>query len=137
MDNKYLNTESNQRTFKVPEDYFANLESRVLANIDSSITPIPKVVPLYKNRYIWTTAAAAIALLFGIKFFFTPNSNTLNKDSIESYLEYNQSFSLNNDIINALDEEDFNDLKDNIEIKQSQIDHYVLSHIDIEYYLNE
>ncbi|MDM1398510.1 hypothetical protein QK342_10265 [Myroides odoratimimus] len=137
MDNKYLNTKDPKDTFKVPEDYFANLESRVLANIDSSITPTPKIVPLYKNRYIWTTAAAAIALLFGIKFFFSPDSNSLNKDSIENYLEYNQSFSLNNDIINALDEEDFNDLKDNIEIKQSQIDHYVLSHIDIEYYLNE
>ncbi|MEK6511731.1 hypothetical protein [Myroides odoratimimus] len=137
MDNKYLNTKDPKGTFKVPEDYFANLEHRVLANIDSSITPTPKVVPLYKSRYIWTTAAAAIALLFGITFFFTPGSNTLNKDSIESYLEYNQSFSLNNNIINALDEEDLNDLKDNIEIKQSQIDHYVLSHIDIEYYLNE
>ncbi|MCC9043116.1 hypothetical protein LNQ81_10565 [Myroides sp. M-43] len=137
MHNKYSNNNNPKHVFKIPEDYFANLESRVISAVENT-TPTPKVIPLYKNKFVWMVAVACIALFVGISTVYkTEKSNRINNENIETYLEYNQSYSLNNEIINSLNEEDLEDLEDNIEIQQSQLDHYLLSHIDIEYYLNE
>lgn len=137
MHNDFLSKNPKKQVFKIPNNYFAQLEDKVLARIEDT-TPTPKITPLYKNKFIWMAAAACISLLIGISFVYkTEKSNQLNNDNIENYLEYNLSYSLNNEIINSLEDKDIKDLEENIEIKQSQIDHYVLSHIDIEYYLNE
>lgn len=137
MENKYLNNNDPKKVFKIPEDYFANLENRVLSAIENTPST-PKIVPLYKKKYVWVAVAASLSLLLGISILFkTENNNRVNNDNLENYLEYNLTYSQNNDIINALDDEDIKELEQNIEIKQSQLDHYVLSHIDIEYYLNE
>lgn len=137
MENKLLSNNSPKQVFKVPEDYFANLENRVLSAVENT-TPAPKVIPLYRNKFVWMVAVACLALFIGISTVYkTEKNNQINNENIENYLEYDQSYSLNNDIINSLNEEDIKDLEENIEIQQSQLDHYVLSHIDIEYYLNE
>lgn len=137
MENKLLNNKSPKQVFKVPEDYFANLENRVLSAVENT-TPTPKVIPLYKNKFVWMVAVACLALFVGISAVYkTEKNNQINNENIETYLEYNQSYSLNNEIINSLNDEDIKDLEENIEIQQSQLDHYLLSHIDIEYYLNE
>lgn len=137
MENKLLNNKSPKQVFKVPQDYFAHLENRVLSSVENT-TPTPKVIPLYKNKFVWMVAVACLALFVGINAVYkTEKNNQINNENIETYLEYNQSYSLNNEIINSLNEEDIKDLEENIEIQQSQLDHYLLSHIDIEYYLNE
>ncbi|WP_121965454.1 hypothetical protein [Myroides sp. N17-2] len=137
MENKLLNNKSPKQVFKVPEDYFANLENRVLSAVENT-TPTPKVIPLYRNKFVWMVAVACLTLFVGISAVYkTEKNNQINNENIETYLEYNQSYSLNNEIINSLNEEDIKDLEENIEIQQSQLDHYLLSHIDIEYYLNE
>jgi hypothetical protein len=136
MHNDFLSKNNPKQVFKVPDDYFAQLENKVMASIENT-TPAHKIIPLYKNKYVWMVAAACVSLFIGISFVYKTEKNNQLNNNIENYLEYNLSYSLNNEIINSLDDQDIEELEQNIDIKQSQIDHYVLSHIDIEYYLNE
>ncbi|KUF40319.1 hypothetical protein HX017_13670 [Myroides marinus] len=136
MHNDFLNKNNPKQVFKVPDDYFAQLEGKVMASIENT-APAPKIIPLYKNKYVWMVAAACVSLFIGISFVYKTEKNNQLNNNIENYLEYNLSYSLNNEIINSLDDKDIEELEQNIDIKPSQLDHYVLSHIDIEYYLNE
>ncbi|MEC4117088.1 hypothetical protein [Myroides phaeus] len=133
---KQLQNTDAKKVFKVPEDYFKNLEQRVFDQLENAPKE-SKVIPLKRNRFIWVAAASVVALLALTLTFKFEKSTKIEKESLENYLEYNQSYSLSNDIINALDEDDIQEIENSININQTQIDHYVLSHIDIEYYLNE
>lgn len=133
---KQLQNTDAKKVFKVPEDYFKNLEQRVFDQLENA--PIePKTIPIKRNKFFWMAAASIVALLALTFVYKFENSTKIETESLENYLEYNQSYSLSNDIINALDEEDLQEIENTININQTQIDHYVLTHIDIEYYLTE
>lgn len=133
---KPLQNTDAKKVFKVPEDYFKNLEQRVFDQLENA--PIEqKIIPLKKNKFLWIAAASIISLLALTFVFKIENSSKIENESLENYLVYNQPYSLSNDIINALDEDDIQEIENTININQTQIDHYVLTQIDIEYYLNE
>ncbi len=133
---KQLQNTDAKKVFKVPEDYFMNLEQRVFDKLENA--PIePKTIPLKRNKFFWIAAASIVALIAMTFVFKFENSTKIETESLENYLEYNQSYSFSNDIINSLNDDDIQDIENTININQTQIDHYVLTHIDIEYYLNE
>ncbi|TVZ56260.1 hypothetical protein OD91_1542 [Lutibacter sp. Hel_I_33_5] len=66
-----VNTEKRHNTdlgLKIPEDYFSKSKQSILNKIADEEKG--KVVPLYRNLYVWS-AAAVIALLFTV-FVFNP-----------------------------------------------------------------
>lgn len=85
-----------KRTPNVPsDDYFAELANKVLRE-NPSVSPKPKVVPLYRRPVFWVASAAAAVLLIvllqpktteitqsGVDF------NDLSRGEILAYVEYN------------------------------------------------
>ncbi|MDR0229479.1 MAG: hypothetical protein LBI72_10535 [Flavobacteriaceae bacterium] len=132
MDNSILKNSKRSKVFKVPEGYFDDLDSAVLQKINTS-KHAPKTRRLTYTWYF--TAAAVIAILLALPFVFkTEKAATISKDDIESYLEYNATYGVTSDVINSLDTEDFQEIEKTIPIKEKDVDEYVLTHIDLEYY---
>lgn len=76
-----------KESFKVPEHYFENLESRIQQRLASS----PKgVFPLWKNKWLGWSAAAAVLLIFVLRPIPQGESfefEDLARSDIEAYLE--------------------------------------------------
>ncbi|MDR2221337.1 MAG: hypothetical protein LBE34_01230 [Flavobacteriaceae bacterium] len=124
------------KAFKIPEGYFEELDIA----LQKKISP-PKSTPTIRkiNQKWYYGAVAAIALLLSLPLLNRNNTvenSTLTKEDIESYLEYNSTYGVTSDIINTLDKEDFKEMETSIPLKDKDVDEYVLSHIDLEYYFD-
>ncbi len=149
-DNKLNNIDNSG--FKIPDDYFANLEDQVMShikideasgsghkmpedyldNLENSILnkagkePQPKVISLFNKRnliYI-SSVAAAIVLFFSIGIFNTPDPfSELDDELVENY------------ILNEITDADLAELIENQEIDHTQFIDYNLNEDILDSYL--
>lgn len=134
MEQSNLENRKNKDVFKIPEQYFENFESRLMQRIKEE-TPQSKTRK--PNPIYMYFAAASLILGFGISFLFNNSStNTISNADLESYLEYNITYSVKSDILNELREDDFSDLEKDFKLNDKDLNEYLLSQTDVEYFLN-
>ncbi len=123
-----------KETFKVPESYFEDFDEKLFAKWDT--TPaIPAKKTLSIARLFYFGAAASVAVLLGLSFWFADsNQNDLKSADIENYL---QSTTQPSEIVQDFSAEDFKEFEKSLNLDDLKIDDYLLSSTDIEFYLNE
>lgn len=120
--------------FKVPENYFDELESNILSQIDNEE---PKVIQLKSYRKYWFSAVAAVVILaISIPSYqnWKIENDSLDHDSIENYLSYHQRVTTE-DIISLLDDSDIISLQKNQSLESESIENYLLENKVLEHYL--
>lgn len=120
--------------FKVPENYFDELESKITAQL---AIEEPKVIRLNPNRKYWFSAVAAIIILaVSIPLYQNWKMNTapLDDESIEQYLSYHPTI-YTEDIISHLDESDLISLQKQQSLETETIEKYLLENETFEQYL--
>ncbi|WP_010252955.1 hypothetical protein [Myroides injenensis] len=128
---------TNKSKFKTPDNYFNTFESRLMDRIELENSSVKKVKLHSKKPYYYSLVAASAALIIGLStFFINSQRNHISADALENYLEYNASITLSPEFINSFDEQDIKELENTINYNQAEINEYVLSDIDLEYYLN-
>ena len=135
MEHSNFEDHKKKDVFKVPDGYFEDFNARLLKRIETE-SPQPKVRSI-KPLFLYLSAAAAIIIAIGIPFIAQNNStNSISKEELETYLMYNNSFGMNTDIQNELNSEDYIELESEIKLNDKEVKDYLLSHIEVEYYLN-
>ena len=118
---KYNLEEQNIKSgFKVPEDYFSNLESRIMAQISDEKEI--KTIPLFKRNKTWFSIAASLILIasVGIWVYNPLETVAIPNESIETYLA---SQNLNEFYLSdMLTDEDLKTLENNQEIDLQEIE---------------
>jgi hypothetical protein len=120
--------------FKVPENYFEELDSRISAQLAIEKS---KVIQLNPNRKYWFSAIVAVVVLaVSIPLYqnWKVNSITLDDESIEQYLSYHPTI-YTEDIISHLDESDLISLQKQQSLETETIEKYLLENKTIEQYL--
>lgn len=120
--------------FKVPENYFDTLESKIREQI---MAEEPKVILLKSYRKYWLSAVAAVILLavsIPVYQHWKVKNSLLDNDSIEQYLSYHPAI-YTEDIISFLDESDLNSLQRQTTLESETIEKYLLENESIEHYL--
>lgn len=121
--------------FKVPEDYFTNLESRIMLQISEEKEI--KTIPLFNRGKTWLSMAASFILLasVGIWIYNPAEEVAIPQESIETYLAYQN---LNEYYLSdMLTDEDLKTLENNQEIDLQEIENYLSKHLESEiYYYN-
>jgi len=120
--------------FKVPENYFDELESKILSQLE---TEEPKVIQLKSYRKYWFSAVAAVVILaISIPLYqnWKINTTPLDNESIEQYLSYQPNV-YTEDIISHLDDSDVISLQEKQSLESESIEKYLLENEMIEQYL--
>ena len=134
------NAQDNRKDgFKIPEGYLESFDQRLLERVKGKQIRQPKARRILRLTPISCTAiAAGIALLVGLGFLVQGQLNaSLSEESLENYLEYHpSSYTLSTEFIQAFDETDIKELEQGIKINQKELNEYVQTNIDLEYYLN-
>jgi hypothetical protein len=111
--------------FTTPDGYFENFTERLMQQLPQ---PEIKVVPLYKRKPVWLSAAAAFMVMLTLGIFFTTATGTTTKQpdqaAIENYLVYQTNLS-SYDLIQHLDDEDIKELEQQIVINDDAIEDYL------------
>lgn len=125
--------------FNVPEGYFDTVEQRLFERLNGNVQlrqtdkRIRQLTPFKKLIAV----AAVITLLLGVGLVVKQQkATTLSNETIENYLEYNSSYTLSNEFIQAFDEQDLQEMEQAIQVNQKEINEYVQTNIDLDYYLN-
>ncbi|KAF2518577.1 hypothetical protein E0W68_07405 [Flavobacterium salilacus subsp. salilacus] len=121
--------------FKAPDDYFSTLTDIVLQKLPQQET---KVIPLYRKKPVWLSAAAIFMILIGGSLFFKLNTTTAQPDStaIENYLVYQSSIS-EYDLYQKLDADDIAELEQSIGVSNEAIEDYISTQNNYDIYLTE
>ncbi len=125
--------------FKIPEGYLESFDERFCERLNAKQKQVSRskdIISLTPKKLM--RIAAAILLLVGLGVFIkTQLTASLSEEALEYYLEYNpSSYTLSNEFIQAFDESDIKELEQGIQINQKEINEYVQTNIDLEYYLN-
>jgi len=118
--------------FTIPNDYFESFTQRLMQQLPK---PEVKVVPLYKRKPIWLSAAAGFIVMLTMGLLFTNTTQTTqpDDDAIEHYLVYTANVN-SYDLMQNLDQQDIDKLAKSIVISDDALKEY-LSDQDV--YLNE
>lgn len=124
--------------FKAPDDYFSNLTDTVLQKLPQQET---KVVPLYRKKPVWLSAAAVFIILIGVSLFLKLNTTTVQPDAatIENYLVYQSSIS-EYDLYQKLDATDIQELEQSMVVNNMSyeaIEDYISTQSNYDIYLTE
>lgn len=125
--------------FNVPEGYFDTIEQRLFERLDGNVQLHQKDTRIrqFRPMKMLVTLAAAIALLVGIGLLVKQQStSTLSHETLENYFEYNSPYTLSNEFIQAFDEKDLQEMEQAIQVNQKELNEYVQTNIDLDYYLN-
>lgn len=125
--------------FNVPEGYFDTVEQRLFERLDGNVQLHQKDTRIrqFRPMKMLVTLAAAIALLVGIGLLVKQQStSTLSHETLENYFEYNSPYTLSNEFIQAFDEKDLQEMEQAIQVNQKELNEYVQTNIDLDYYLN-
>lgn len=125
--------------FNVPEGYFDTVEQRLFERLDGNVQLHQKDTRIrqFKPMKMLVTLAAAVALLVGIGLLVKQQStSTLSHETLENYFEYNSPYTLSNEFIQAFDEKDLQEMEQAIQVNQKELNEYVQTNIDLDYYLN-
>lgn len=124
---------SNDSGFKTPKDYFETLEDRIIEK--TPIERTPKVISLFTKRnlvYI-SGVAAAVLLLFNISLFNnTPTWASLDTEMVEDYM-INGDLLDSYEIASLLTTEELNDANFiETNFNENNIETYLINHLDVE-----
>ncbi|MHC5201396.1 hypothetical protein ACYSNV_04145 [Myroides sp. LJL119] len=123
-----------------PEDYFEDFQKRLMVKINSPQNKeTPTIVKLKNKRnYYYYGVAASLTLLLALGLIFGINhQSSLSNEDLQEYIQYDTSLSLSTEFINSFDQEDLIELEKSIQINQNELNNYVLTNIELEYYLND
>jgi len=127
MNNFKLNEEQKIKLgFTTPDGYFESFSERLMQQLPK---PEVKVVPLYKRKPVWFSAAAGFAVMATLGIFYT---NTQQKTTpalpddaaIENYLMYQVNVN-SYDLMQNLDQQDIDELEQTIAISDEAIEEYL------------
>ncbi|WP_353120254.1 hypothetical protein [Myroides odoratus] len=125
--------------FKTPEGYFDTLDTRLfdrLAQREEQLKPRAKIFRLTPVKQ-YASIAAAVTLLLGLGIFLkVKTTSAISTEALEQYLEYDPAYTWSNDLIQSFDEGDIKELEHQINVNQKEINDYVQTNIDLDYYLN-
>ncbi|MCS4238954.1 hypothetical protein [Myroides odoratus] len=125
--------------FNVPEGYFDTVEQRLFERLDGNVQLHQKDTRIrqFRPMKMLVALAAAVALLVGIGLLVKQQStSTLSHETLENYFEYNSPYTLSNEFIQAFDEKDLQEMEQAIQVNQKELNEYVQTNIDLDYYLN-
>ncbi|QYJ67758.1 hypothetical protein [Flavobacterium litorale] len=122
--------------FKAPDEYFSTLTDTVLEQLPKQK---PKVVPFYRKRPVWLSAAAVFIMFIAIGLLLQKNTTTVEPDvaSIENYLVYQYN---EYDLYQSLDATDIQELEQNIasgNVSNEAIENYITEQNNYDIYLIE
>lgn len=125
--------------FKTPEGYFDTLDTRLFDRItqrEEHPKPKAKVFRFTPVRQ-YASIAAAVTLFVGLGLFLKiKTTSTISTEALELYLAYDPAYTWSNDLIQTFNESDINELEHQINVNQNEINDYVQTNIDLDYYLN-
>ncbi|MCW2120187.1 hypothetical protein [Flavobacterium sp. 7A] len=101
--------------FITPDNYFENFSERVMLQLPEKEAKVLSIFQNKKSVILMVAAIFIIALLMPKLFSSLTKTTELDDSSIESYLTYQSNVS-QYDIINLLDEEDIEALKEEVAI---------------------
>ncbi len=132
---------NNNKPFKMPsEQYFEDFQKRISLKLDleKQVTS-PKIVKLKnKRKYFFMAIAASLLLILGVQIIYTlQGENTFSNDDLQEYLQYNTHIGVSSEFFNSFDQEDILDLERSIQINSGELNDYVLTNLQLEYYLND
>lgn len=111
--------------FTTPNGYFEDFTKRLMQQLPK---PEVKVVPLYKRKPVWLSAAAAFIIMLTLGIFFTTATSTAtaqpDQAAIENYLVYQTNLN-SYDLMQHLDQEDINELEQQIVVSDDAIEDYL------------
>jgi hypothetical protein len=117
--------------FTTPNDYFDNFTNSVMGQLPVREV---KIVPLYKRKPVWLSAAAGFIVIAGLSVLYTTNmASQPDDDAIENYLVYQANVN-SYDLMQNLDQNDIDELEKSIVINDEQIRDYL---VDEDVYINE
>ena len=119
--------------FTTPDDYFENFTNRLMQQLPKHEA---KVVPLYKRKPVWFSAAAGFIIMVTLGVFYTTTTSAVSQPddaAIENYLVYQANVN-SYDLMQNLDQQDIDELEESIVINDDAIKDY-LTNEDV--YLNE
>lgn len=121
--------------FKVPDGYFEKLTSDINAKL---ATNEPKVVSIFsRKKVIYYAVAAVLVLALSIPLFNYYNSTTsLTQEEVEDYIAL-QSGITEDDLVNALDKEDIEELKIDLKIEDKVLEETLVNELNIEEYITD
>jgi len=113
--------------FKAPDAYFDRFADRLMEQLREREEP--KVIPLYKRRPVWLSAAASVAILVGAGIFLTINNRTATAEqpddaAIEHYLVYQANIN-SYDLMQNLDTDDLAEMEQSIVVSDEAIEEYL------------
>jgi hypothetical protein len=117
--------------FITPNDYFDNLTNAIMGQLPAREV---KIVPLYKRKPVWLSAAAGFFVIAGLSILYTTNMASQPDDAaIENYLVYQANVN-SYDLMQNLNQNDIDELEKSIVINDEQIRDYL---VDEDVYINE
>lgn len=113
--------------YKAPDAYFERFADRLTKQLPEREEP--KVIPLYKKKPVWLSAAASFAILLATGIFLTTNTGTPQEaqpdnSAIENYLVYQANIN-SYDLMQHLDTEDLAELEESIPVSDEAIEEYL------------
>jgi len=109
--------------FTTPDDYFESFTNRLMQQLPKQEV---KVVPLYKRKPVWFSAAAGFIIMVTLSVFYTTGTATSQPDdaAIENYLVYQANVN-SYDLMQNLDQQDIDELEESIVINDDAIKDYL------------
>lgn len=113
--------------YKAPDDYFDRFAERLMEQLPQREEP--KVIPLYKRKPVWLSAAASVAVLLGTGIFLTTKTGTVegkqpDDAAIEHYLVYQANIN-SYDLMQNLNEEDLAEMEQSMPVSDEAIEEYL------------
>lgn len=119
--------------FKAPDAYFDSFTDGLMQQLPANKEV--KVVPLYKRKPVWLSAAASFIVMLSVGSYFLLKPETQQPDAaaIENYLMYQAGIN-SYDLSQNLDQQDIKELEQSIVISDDAIEDYITNET---LYLNE
>lgn len=112
--------------FKIPENYFENLEDRIMNQLPE---PEVKVISLWQRKSVWISGIAAVLVIaLGTWFYYNQQANALTVSSQE-YLAYSSDLSTE-DIAYHLTDEDITTIEKDLDLYNSESETYVNEYLN-------
>ncbi|OWP75999.1 hypothetical protein, partial [Flavobacterium oreochromis] len=110
--------------YKVPDDYFLNLEDRIMLEINQK-KEVSNIFSLRKKRNIWFYGVAATILISLFTWIYFNQINNYTVNSTQEYLAYADDVTTE-DLADYLTTEDLTDLEKEI----TPIDHQTVIYLN-------
>ena len=120
--------------FKIPDNYFDDFSEKVMQRLPKEE---PKVISFYAKNKRWIYSAAAVlvlALSVPIVYQMQNNEAEMTSSEVENYLVNNTTLS-DDDIINLLEQEDIDKLKEEAPIEKEALEEALSNNPEIEQYI--